>query len=263
MNVIKWVGGKRQLVDRLLPVVTHHLTGTYIEPFLGGGALALALPEITKVRAGDADVDLMTYYRCVLKMPRALAQRISAHAAAHSTEHYYAVRAATPEFMVDKAARFVYLNRACFNGLHRKNKAGQFNVPIGRGTPRFPSQDELVALSYRLRRWDQLSCGDFELLVNPAQRGDVIFADPPYDGTFTSYTVDGFSMLDQLRLSTSLHAAYIRGATILATNSDTEYIRHLYASWAVVTPVDERRRIAADGDKRADAACVLITAVHS
>ena len=260
MTILKWAGGKRQLVERLLPLVVSSLRHEYVEPFLGGGALAFALPERVSARVGDAEVDLMRTYRCIAKTPLSVARALEAHVAVHSSEHYYRVRASSPTSTVDKAARFVYLNRTCFNGLHRKNSRGQFNVPFGRGRVWFPSAEDLTSLSERLRRF-LLWQGDFGRLVNASQRGDVIFADPPYDGTFSSYTRGGFGTDEQCRLAESLRRAYWRGVSIISTNASTPLIQHLY-QWANVEAIDERRRIAANGDRRA-APCVLITALHS
>jgi DNA adenine methylase len=244
-------------------VVLEHLrypTSTYIEPFAGGCAVALSLPERVRCAVSDAEADLIAFYVALRSRPLSVAQRVQALAEAHSSEAYYDVRdRSVARGPVWRAARFLYLNKACFNGLHRKNRAGRFNVPIGRGTLRVPGAHELYDAACQMRRW-QLRCESFEHAIGRASRGDVIYADPPYDGTFTKYTdARGFGQWQQVQLSGVLHAAWKRGVTVVSTNADTPLIRELYA-WASYEPITETRRIAANGN-RADAPCLLISAI--
>lgn len=261
---IKWAGGKRQMIDLLRPMVVDRLAegGTYWEPFLGGGALALSLDADVPVVASDACAELIEAWDRVRGDTFNLARILARHAEAHADErYYYEVRESEATTPVGRAARFIYLNKTGFNGLYRVNKAGKFNVPRGRGkSSSIPRYSDLVEVGERLRRSWRLECVDFEdLLEDRAHRpteGDVVFADPPYDGTH-DYS-SGFSWDDQRRLAAALRRAARRGVAVIATNADTPRIRREYR-WAIVTSVAERRRISCDSAHRGDASCVVVT----
>lgn len=255
--IVKWAGGKRQLLDLILPLVAERLSpgGVYHEPFLGGAAVALALDEGVPVVARDVCADLVETYQAVASSPHRVFVRLSELFATHSQESYYAVRSTVPERAHDRAARFIYLNKTGFNGLYRVNSQGAFNVPIGRRRrpATCPRYGDLVAFSWRARYW-ALSCGDFEPAVDAAEPGDVIYADPPYHGTF-GYSAD-FSESDQARLAAALRRAARRGVGVVATNSRTPLVRKLY-QWADVRTISEGRAVAADASRRGDALCIL------
>lgn len=258
---LKWAGGKTQLVDTLLPIIMSRLTlgGRYVEPFLGGGAVALSLPAAYQVIASDSCAPLVQTWESVRDHLDSVVEHLRGHDVAHSKEHYYLTR---EEFNKPKAlwsgadaAQFIYLNKSGFNGLYRVNKGGAVNVPFGaRKRPALPSEMELAAVRQRMREWWwPIGCHDFEATIELAREGDVVYADPPYDGTF-SYGVD-FSVEDRVRLSKALRRAARRGACVMMTDAATLRVQALYA-WADVQPISERRRVAANGDRSA-AACVL------
>lgn len=254
---IRWAGGKAQLLETLRPLIDQRRSyaGTYYEPFLGGAAVALSMSEDVTVVASDSNEELMELWVAIRDRPAALSKIIERYREAHSKSHYYNVRSSLGLGLVERAARFLYLNRTCFNGLYRKNRAGGFNVPIGRGKPSaLPTYGELVALSSRVKRSWMIQHCDFEDVVDAATEGDVVFADPPYDGTH-DYS-SGFGDDAQARLAACLRRAARRGVGVVATNADTPLVRRLYR-WADVRDLSERRRIAAAGDRRADAACVV------
>jgi DNA adenine methylase len=254
---IKWAGGKTQMLETLYPLVMKRLavSGKYFEPFLGGGALALQMVGVDVV-ASDANDDLIEVWDVVRRNPHQLSLRLERMRAAHSKDFYYKTRELEATNALDRAARFIYLNKMGFNGLYRVNrKTGKFNVPIGRGRPTsIPTYSELVAISSVLTKYWRLESLDFETVIEEAEAGDVVFADPPYDGTF-DYT-SGFSDKDRWRLASCLRRAARRGVGVIATDADTPRVREMYA-WARIRAYDERRRIAANGDRR-DAGCVVI-----
>jgi DNA adenine methylase len=255
--LLKWPGGKTQLLDVLRPLIDsrRNYGGTLFEPFLGAGAVALSMDEDVAVVASDVCGDLMDFYLAVRTSPARVSSILEGLRERHSESHYYAVRSSIGASLAERAARFIYLSKMGFNGLYRVNKAGQFNVPIGRGkVTALPTYGELVELSTRVRHSWRLEHADFEEVLGCAVEGDVIFADPPYHGTF-GYS-SGFGDDDQARLSACLRRAARRGVGVVATNSDTPLTRNLYR-WADVRDLSERRRIAAAGDRRGDAACVV------
>lgn len=260
---IKWTGGgKRQLVGTLRPIIEARLAegGTYWEPFLGGGAVALSLASEIPVHASDACAELIEAWDVVRKQPYRLISTLRAMGEMHSKAYYYEVRGATYDTAVMRAARFIYLNKMGFNGLYRKNKSGGFNVPLGRGKiTAIPDTSTIIPVYDRVRDW-RLEALDFEdFLEDPRWRpseGDVIFADPPYDGTH-DYS-SGFSESDQRRLAACLRRAARRGVGVVATNADTPLVRRAYA-WAIVRDITEQRRISCDSANRDAASCVLVT----
>lgn len=254
---IKWSGGKTQLLPLLQPLLDERrsYSGTHFEPFLGGGSVALAQGEGVLVAATDACDELVEMWQVVRQTPGQVANELERFGARHSERQYYEVRAAQYESAVMRAARFIYLNKTCFNGLWRKNRSGQFNVPIGRGKPRqLPTRGDLIALSSRMREtWLDVQAIDFEPMVDAAREGDVVFADPPYDGTH-DYSSD-FGDAHRARLAAALRRAARRGVGVVACDADTPLVRRLYA-WADVREVSERRNLAQRNRKRA--ACLVM-----
>lgn len=259
--VVKWAGGKRRSVGALLPLILERRApgGRYVEPFLGGASVALAMPENVVVVASDVCQPLVATYLALREDPHRVHELLASLIGRHTESVYYAVRGIIPRCRFAAAARFIYLNKAGFNGLYRVNRAGHFNVPCGkrRGDksrpPGCPTLGSFVEIAGRMSSW-LLSSGDFEEPIARAREGDVIYADPPYDETF-SYS-SGFGPPEQRRLSTALRRAARRGVGVVTTNADTPFIRRLYR-WAVVSAVDEARSVAADGRRRDDAACVV------
>ena len=174
-------------------------------------------------------------------------------------ESYLKIRAVDADTPIMRAARFLYLNKVGFNGLHRENSKGKFNVPYGDGDPTFPSRDEIQEAAKALK-YAYLGAGDFEKTLILACSNDIVVADPPYHTTFTNYNKGGFSEDDQERLATALYHASERGAAVIAHNHDTSLVRYLYGEWATITPVQEARRGNSDPTKRGERAqCVVIT----
>lgn len=252
--IVKWAGGKRSMLDRVVPLVLERLApgGRYLEPFLGGAAVALALDAPTI--ASDTCLPLVETYAVCSQRPGRVHRRLRELARGHCERRYYEIRGWSPGNPTDRAARFIYLNKAGFNGLYRVNRSGGFNVPFGkRGDVSIPALDHLREAAARMADWC-LVHSDFEPVVELARPGDVVYADPPYDGTF-GYS-SGFGAAAQARLAACLRRAARRGVGVVTTNSDTPLVRRLY-SWAHVVSGSERRCVAADGQRRADAECVV------
>lgn len=227
---LKWPGGKRWLTQahsHLLAVPYRR----YIEPFLGSGSVFFALAPADAILS-DANAELIDTYRAIRSRPHVLRQCLEAHATAHSDEYYYKVRASQPSGLVERAARMIYLNRTCFNGIYRVNLSGMFNVPRGTKDSVILETDDFPQLSKALKG-AELRCGDFEAVIDEARRGDLVFADPPYTvrhntNGFVKYNEKLFSWDDQERLAATLARAFKRGATIVATNANHASVRDLY-----------------------------------
>lgn len=227
---LKWAGGKRWLFSQefldSLPSYTR-----YIEPFLGGGAGFFRLQPAASL-ISDINPELIEMYECVRDDYQGIEARLAVHQERHSRDHYYSVRASVPSHPVDRAARFLYLNRTCWNGLYRLNLNGAFNVPMGTKTAVVLPTDDFRAASELLATATLSNC-DFEETISKATEGDLVFADPPYtvahnNNGFVKYNENIFSWQDQIRLRDSLRAAKDRGAQIIVTNAFHESVRSLY-----------------------------------
>lgn len=267
---LKWVGGKTQLLPSLLDRVPATMTG-YHEPFLGGGALFFELARLSRlpkrVVLSDINPDLVTTWRGVRDDPAALADALDAHQAAHDEGHYYAVRSARPIAFIERAARFIYINKAGFNGLWRVNKKGEFNVPFGhRKTVRLYDRDNLLACSRALQDVE-IRCRNFIETETYAKPGDFVYFDPPYaplsaTSDFTSYTAEGFDVEDQRRLAQGFGDLADRGVSVLLSNSSAPLILDLYAKWKPEL-VYARRAVNCDGTKRGPVPEVLVATFQS
>lgn len=238
---VKWAGGK----SRLCPIyrgkgLLPNFEGTYFEGFLGGGALFFHLQPKQAVLI-DSNEELVTTYKVVKSQVHRLIEELREHEARHRVDgarYYYAVRAARPSKAIDRAARFIYLNRTCYNGLYRVNSAGEFNVPMGEyKNPRIVDAEGLKAASRALRT-ATIRCGDYQDVESLVSRGDLAYFDPPYDklpgkSSFTAYTKDEFGPLDQVSLRDLFVRLAANGVKSLVSNSDTPLIRELYDDWWV------------------------------
>lgn len=230
--ILKWAGGKRWLVigDRLPKPQKYQ---RYVEPFLGSGAVFFHLMPRSAILS-DLNGDLINLYKVVRDNPAEFEERMRVHQAMHSKEYYYQVRGQSCLESDAAAARFLYLNRTCWNGLYRVNKRGEFNVPIGTKQTVVMGTDDFLAVSKALRR-AELRNEDFETIVDETREGDFLFVDPPYTvqhnfNGFLKYNEQIFSWQDQMRLRDALQRATERGVAIVLTNADHESVRKLYTS---------------------------------
>lgn len=242
---VKWAGGKGQLLNRL----ENHFPEafeTYYEPFLGGGAVFFHLvsmrPRFNAVLS-DLNAELMTTYGVIKDQVEDLIVLLKNHRTKYRVnpkKYYYSVRASEPSVDVEKAARLIFLNKTCYNGLYRVNKKGRFNVPCGWFlNPKIFDIENLRSISTVLRWSDvKLLSIDYREATKDAKEGDFIYFDPPYQpksltASFTSYTTSGFSEKEQELLGEWFRKLDARGCHILLSNSDTPEIRTLYKDYNI------------------------------
>jgi DNA adenine methylase len=234
---VKWAGGKStviaEIARRLPPAESLE---RYIEPFVGGGAMFFWIREIfprLRCRIADRNHVLVSTYLAIRDGVDEVIEELRRHADAHSEEHFYAVRRLQPSRPAEQAALFIYLNRTCYNGLWRVNRRGEFNVPLGRyANPRILDEQNLRRVS-QILRGAEILCADFEEAVADCRPGDLVYFDPPYHplsatSRFTTYTAHGFDEEEQERLARVFWTSRNKGAAVLLSNSDTEWVRGLY-----------------------------------
>ena len=232
---VKWAGGKRKLVDHVISAAPVSFD-RYLEPFLGGGAVALALGH-HKMLLNDANTELINAYHVIRDNLDALLPLLDEHQRKHSKEYFYNVRAQEPSNLnsVEQAARFIYLNKTCFNGLYRVNKHGQFNVPFGRyKNPILYNLEDMRKVSVVLQRVE-LFAEDYHIFLKQhARPGDFIYLDPPYMpisqySDFKRYTKKQFRENDQHILAQIYNELVKLGAYPVLSNSYSELTLDLYA----------------------------------
>lgn len=182
----------------------------------------------------DVNTELITTFRAIKNDWQGVNRNLKIHARHHSHDYYYAIRDRKPRTDVTIAARMIYLNRTCFNGIYRVNAKGKFNVPIGTHTNVILPTDQFQNRAAILKN-TQIECGDFERIIDMAQDNDFLFCDPPYaiineDHRFVGYTKNNFNWEDQKRLAKALARANSRGVKILMTNVNHSMVRKLYES---------------------------------
>lgn len=227
---LKWAGGKRWLISRpanLFPETINR----YFEPFLGGGAVFFHI-QPNNGYLSDINPDLINAYQVIRDDWESLHRLLTQYHNRHSKDFYYAIRSQKPRNPVRRAARFIYLNRTCWNGLYRVNRRGEFNVPIGSKNKVLLDDDNFQELSNILHGISIEAC-DFEVTMDRAQAGDFLFVDPPYTvkhdlNGFIKYNEKIFSWEDQLRLKSAIERALNRGVLILVLNAHHKSIMELY-----------------------------------
>jgi DNA adenine methylase len=256
---LRWVGGKRQL----LPVILSRLPkriDTYYEPFAGGAAVFWALARAGRFKRavlGDTNAELMNVYTQLRDRCGAVLKALALHEEHNSKKHFYEQRQKVQgAFDARGAARFIYLNRTCYNGLWRVNKSGAPNMPWGKlARPRICDTGGLIEAS-RLLRGVELYAADFADVLATAGRGDTVFFDSPYvpvskSANFVAFDKGGFRVADHERLALTLRECASRGAHVLLSSSDTIESRRIYGvPGNTVEVVGARRNINSDGAKR-------------
>jgi DNA adenine methylase len=236
---LKWAGGKRWLVSRHAAWLRADAQ-RYIEPFLGSGAVFFHLQPKSAMLT-DLNKELIRTYIVLRETPDIVVRYLKEHQRQHSPDYYYRVRESAPRSDASRVAKFIYLNRTCFNGLYRVNLQGVFNVPKGTKDRVLLPTDDFKGISRTLRGTELLAC-DFADTVAHAGEGDFIYIDPPYtvkhnNNNFLKYNEQIFSWADQKRLSAALAGAAARGASILMSNADHPCIHDLYSAsrWTHLT----------------------------
>lgn len=250
---VKWAGGKGQLIPQFEPLFPKTGWDFYIEPFVGGGAVFFHLLPRKAVLI-DSNEELINFYIVVRDELEALLDDLRKHK--NNAEYYYYIRSLDPGFLtpVERASRFLYLNKTGYNGLWRVNSQGKHNVPFGRyKNPKIVDEPNLRLVRDALKR-AELLCGDFSLVLDYARPGTFIYLDPPYHplsdtANFTSYTADAFGPDDQRRLAGVFRELDKKGCLVMLSNSDTPFIRELYAEYDIQV-VYARRAINCRGDRR-------------
>lgn len=268
---VKWVGGKRQLLRQFRdlglypPEGFDPLTNTYFEPFVGGGAVFFdLLPK--KAELSDVNNELVTTYNVIKKDVDALISSLKKHK--YEKEYYLKIRAKNPKDLSDTeiASRFIYLNRAGFNGLYRVNSSGGFNVPFGSyNNPMICDEKNLRRVSKVLQKVT-IKKQDYKTVLKKAKKGDFIYFDPPYHpvsktASFTSYTADNFSEQDQTALRNTIAELHKRGCYVMLSNSDTPFINKIYSEikGAHIHKISAGRAINSNAAKRGKITEVLVT----
>lgn len=262
---VKWVGGKRSLMDTLLLKMPETF-GDYYEPFVGGGALFFELAgrkRLTKAHLSDTNLDLVFAYSVIKKDPTALIEALKVHANKHSDEYYYKVRAKTSlTEPVDIAARFIYMNKTGYNGLYRVNSKGEFNVPVGRYKNPGIVQEENIWACHKVLKTADIQYHEFDTIT--PKRGDFVYFDPPYhpkdETSFTKYSKLDFTEQDQVRLRDFAVKLHKNGVKVMLSNSDTLFIKDLYkGSMFNIAIVQAPRFVNCKPNKRNPVNEVLIT----
>lgn len=258
---LKWAGGKRWFAERYLNTLPK-FTGNYIEPFLGSAAVFFALAPKTAL-LGDTNGELIETYRAVKRCPLEVEKNLHTHALNHCGDYYYEVRGDIPKTAAERAARFIYLNRTCWNGLYRVNRLGKFNVPRGTKETVILASDDFPGWA-RVLRNTRLVCSDFDATIDQANFGDLLFVDPPYtvshnNNGFIKYNQKIFSWSDQERLAHSLIRASERGAKVVSTNAAHSEVERLYRDFFKITRLSRASVIAGSAKFRGTFSELLIT----
>lgn len=266
--VVKWVGGKRQLLDNIVPLIPKSAS-TYVEPFIGGGAVLFDI-QPKKAIINDFNKELINIYKTIKVSPNELLTLLNEHAQLNSEDYFYQIRALdrTPLYdelsPIEKAARIIYLNKTCYNGLFRVNQSGQFNSPYGKyKNPNIVNMPVILAMSRYLNENNiKILDGDYKNALRNLRKGAFVYFDPPYmpissSSSFTGYTENGFDEQKQIELKNECDKLNSKGIKFLLSNSDHPFIRELYKDYEIIT-VSAKRSINSIANKRGEINEVLV-----
>ena len=259
---VKWAGGKRQIMLELEKNFPDKFD-TYLEPFLGGGAVMFDLltkkPSL-KCNVSDLNSDLILAYVTIRDKLNKLIQSLENHSKNYhkdSTGYYYKVRNQEPKNQIEKVSRLLFLNKTCFNGLYRVNSKGKFNVPLGRYTnPNIVNKENLIVVSHILQSEKiKISCRDSSSVLKDAKRGDFVYFDPPYQpvsdtANFTSYTHRDFRNDDLERLADLANQLSSKGCFVMLSNSNSKTVKRLFSSGWKLKEIRANRAINSNSQKR-------------
>ena len=268
---LKWAGGKGQLLGQYAQYFPRTSNGTYFEPFLGSGAVFFYLHGsglFSRYYLSDTNTELINLFVVVRDKHEELLEQLKIHKEKHSKDYYYKVRELdrSPEWKntsdVVRAARMLYLNKTCFNGLWRVNSQGYFNVPMGHYKNPDIYNPERISKASRALQDVVISCQGFEAVVEQATAGDFVYFDPPYvplnsTSNFTEYSADSFTEQDQARLASVYRELDKLGCQVMLSNSDTPLVKKLYQGFNIIK-VDARRAINSKPGRRGAIKEVLI-----
>jgi DNA adenine methylase len=263
---LRWAGGKRRVAKMLLenfPVEYDGQNNRYFEPFLGGGALAFASgnPEAEVYIPGDQlvlndmNAELVNTYCVVRDCVDALMEELDSYSKQVNLQDYYEIRASKPKSKIVKAARFIYLNKTCYNGLWRVNSKGEFNVPFDKSSNgKLYDEANLISCSERLQG-SLITHGNFTEAVKNAKKGDFVYFDPPYiplsaTESFSSYAKEGFNISHHELLAKTISQLNNRQVSILLSNSDTKATREIFKENLTLRRILMSRTISSQGNTR-------------
>jgi DNA adenine methylase len=269
--ILKWAGGKRQLLSHMTQHLPLHFM-KYYEPFMGGCAMLIELNSMNKINEAiisDTNETLVSLYNIIKNEPSDLIKKLENINFKNNSDDYYNARDLfnSTNHKIEKAALMIYLNKHSYNGLYRVNSRNKYNVPFGRyHNPRMPSPVDILKLSKLFNKCSILN-SDFEEVVKNASSGDFVFFDPPYvplskTSSFTSYTEEKFGLEDQERLSRVFQELTNRGVFVMESNSNTEYIKTLYKDFSL-KEVSVSRNINSVSNKRTGIKELIITNYES
>ncbi len=266
---LKWVGGKRQLLKDIKPLIPEDFT-LYYEPFFGGGAVLFEM-QPQKAVINDANKELINVYLTIKDDCENLIDLLKEHTKKNTSEYYYEVRGYDRDdelygrlTSTERAARILYLNKTCYNGLFRVNQSGQFNAPYGKyKNPNIVNEETLRAMSkYFLNAKIKIMSGDYKDAIKGAKKGSFVYLDPPYhpissSSSFTGYTNNGFGEIQQKELKKQCDILNKKGIKFLLSNSYCSFITDLYSEYQI-KQVSAKRAINSKADKRGEVGEVLI-----
>lgn len=248
---LKWAGGKRQLIPELKDHIPKKFE-TYYEPFVGAGALFFYLQPQNAV-INDYNEQLICTYRVIRDNPEELINLLKIHKLQNSKEYFEEIRALDKgiEFFksqtdVQKAARLIFLNKTCYNGLYRVNSQGLFNVPYGRYNSPNICEDNLIRTISRYLKTNNIKIlqGDYSQAILDVDKNSFVYFDPPYHSpnntNFTGYQAGGFNEQEQIRLKQTFDELTKKGVPCLVSNSNTEFIRDLYKDYSIKIVIANR-----------------------
>lgn len=266
--VVKWVGGKRQLLDEIIPHIPKNIT-TYVEPFIGGGAVFFDL-QPKKAIINDFNKELINVYNVIKNNPEELISLLVNHKKKNNEDYFYSIRELDRDEVrygkmtnIEKAARVLYLNKTCYNGLFRVNMAGQFNTPFGRyKNPDIVNKTTINALSDYFKNDIEIHSGDYAKVLQNLDKKSFVYFDPPYmpvsiSSSFTGYTNNGFDENEQLRLKNECDKLTEQGIPFMLSNSDVKFITNLYGDYNIRL-VKAKRSINSKANKRGEVNEVII-----
>ena len=259
---VKWVGGKRSIINEILPRIPTKIND-YYEPFVGGGALFFEIHNMVNFsHLSDMNIDLVVSYNMIKENVDGLIEKLKIHATNHNEEYYYHIRSQQElSDPLENSARFIYLMKTCYNGLYRVNKSNEFNTPVGNyKNPTICDEENLRNVAEVLKKAD-IKYQDF-IKINP-KKGDFVYFDPPYHPTsqdsFVKYVSSGFTERDQIRLRDFALELTKKGVNVMLSNSDADFINNIYKKGFKIAKISAPRIVNCKADKRQSVYETLIT----
>lgn len=270
--VLKWAGGKTIILDEIQHRINKisNKNGVFFDVFCGAGSVSLEFSKLfSNTIMNDTNVELYNVFLAIKNEPSKLMEALDKHSIKHSHDYYYEIRELdrkknyTKTSYIDRAARMIYLNKTCYNGLFRVNSKGYFNVPIGRQKKyKIYDKDNIMSVHETLKKID-IKNKDFSVVIKECKPGDIVYFDPPYDkinsSSFIAYNANHFDLFDQERLKVEIDELTKKGVYVIASNSYTDNTAELYKEYLNESSyVYVKRSIASKSSSRAPIKEILI-----